>query len=366
MNKIYAENLEQGALDQFTDALAHPAVLRGALMPDAHAGYTLPFGAVVACRDMIFPSFVGYDIGCGMCALPTSFDVRQVRENAKSIFDGIYRDVPVGFSHNQKDSVWEGESALPRTPDMQRIFDKNGLRQLGSLGGGNHFIEIGADETNKVWVIIHSGSRGIGHAVASHYMRIAGGGDKVKEGCFGLDVNSDDGKAYVTDLNFCLAFALENRKEMMRRIVRVMQSCIGHGAAYWDELINRNHNHAELREGEWIHRKGATHAELREGMMGVIPDNMRDGSFIVRGKGNPDSLWSSSHGAGRVLGRKEAVRVLNIDDFTKTMVNVTAKVDLDTLDESPAAYKDIFEVMRLQSDLVEVVAHVAPIINIKG
>ena len=136
------------------------------------------------------------------------------------------------------------------------------------------------------------------------------------------------------------------------------------GWVNWNSLINRNHNHAEKKDGLWIHRKGATHAE--EGMMGVIPGNMRDGSFIVRGKGNPDSLFSSSHGAGRVMGRKQAKRELNVEDFKAAMQGVTALANESTLDESPLAYKDIFEVMRLQADLVDTIHHITPIVNVKG
>jgi tRNA-splicing ligase RtcB len=322
---------------------------------------------------VILPSWVGYDIGCGMCALPTSYNAADVRAKAKEIFDGIYKAVPVGFSHNARTTEWpEGES-LPCSEKMLEIFDKNGLRQLGSLGGGNHFAEVGADETGKVWVILHSGSRGIGHATATYYMRMASdiaqsaSGEelthKAREGHFGFSVDSTEGQDYIKDLAFCLAFALENRREMMRRIEGVLSAnCAGSGE--WDSLINRNHNHAEQKDGLWIHRKGATHAEA--GMMGVIPGNMRDGSFIVRGKGNPEALWSSSHGAGRVLGRKEAKRTLNMASFTETMAGVVALVTDETLDESPFAYKDIYSVMAQQGDMVEVMAHVRPILNIKG
>lgn len=359
---IFAEVLEQEALNQFESAMQQPFTVRGALMPDSHSGYTLPIGSVIATDGVILPSWVGYDIGCGMCALPTTFEAGEVKEKAKSIFDGIYKAVPVGFSHNQKNMEWDCNS-LPRTAKMQEIFDKNGLRQIGSLGGGNHFAEVGADETGKVWVVIHSGSRGIGHAAASHYMRLASGDGKAREGHFGFGVNEANGIDYIADLGFCLELALENRREIMRRIEAVLAyNCNGFGD--WDALINRNHNHAELKDGLWIHRKGATHAEA--GMMGVIPGNMRDGSFIVRGKGNPDALWSSSHGAGRVFGRKEAQRVLNMEQFAETMTGVVARIEHDTLDESPFAYKDVFEVMRLQNDLVDVVAHVRPILNIKG
>lgn len=361
--RIFAEVLEQEALNQFESAMQQPFVVRGALMPDAHAGYTLPIGAVVATKDVVLPSWVGYDIGCGMCALPTSYNADDVRSKAKDIFDGIYKAVPVGFSHNASNTEWGEAGSLPRSLRMQEIFDKNGLRQLGSLGGGNHFAEVGADENGKVWIILHSGSRGIGHATATHYMRIASGDGKAREGHFGFAVDSSEGQDYIKDMNFCLAFALENRREMMRRIDAVISKhCVGAGE--WGALINRNHNHAEQKDGLWIHRKGATHAEA--GMMGVIPGNMRDGSFIVRGKGNPEALWSSSHGAGRMLGRKEAKRTLDMQSFTDTMAGVVALVTGDTLDESPFAYKDIFSVMAQQDAMVEVVAYVRPILNIKG
>jgi tRNA-splicing ligase RtcB len=361
--RIFAEVLEQEALNQFESAMQQPFVVRGALMPDAHAGYSLPIGAVVATDGVVLPAWVGYDIGCGMCALPTTFEPEEVKEKAKVIFDTIYKDVPVGFSHNARDTPWTDGEALPRTDRMEEIFAKNGLRQLGSLGGGNHFAEVGADESGKVWIILHSGSRGIGHATATHYMKLASGDGKAREGHFGFDAASRDGQDYIKDLAFCLAFALANRREMMRRIVAVLyEHCDGKGE--WDFLINRNHNHAEHKAGLWIHRKGATHAEA--GMMGVIPGNMRDGSFIVRGKGNPEALWSSSHGAGRVLGRKEAKRTLNMDSFTQTMSGVVALVTDETLDESPFAYKSIFDVMRQQDEMVETVAHVRPILNIKG
>lgn len=362
--RIFAEALEAEALNQFESAMQQPFVVRGALMPDAHAGYTLPIGAVVATDGFVLPSWIGFDIGCGMCALPTSYSADEVRDKANGIFDSIYKTVPVGFAHNQKETPWPDGEGLERTARMAEIFDKNGLRQLGSLGGGNHFAEVGADETGKVWIVIHSGSRGIGHATATHYMKLASGDGHAREGHFGFCDDSPEGIDYLTDLEFCLAFALENRKEIMRRIVNVLDWHVEKGEAHWSELINRNHNHAELRGAVRIHRKGATHAE--DGMMGVIPGNMRDGSFIVRGKGLPAALWSSSHGAGRVLGRKEAKRTLNMDSFTETMAGVVALVTAETLDESPFAYKDVFSVMAQQGDMVETVAHVRPILNIKG
>lgn len=361
--RIFADVLEQEALNQFESAMQQPFVVRGALMPDAHTGHSLPIGAVVATEDVIVPSWVGYDIGCGMCAIPTTFKLPEVREKAKLIFNDIYKAIPVGFSHNDLDTDWGLWQYLPRTDKFNSIFTKNGLKQLGSLGGGNHFIEIGHDKSNTVWVIIHSGSRGIGHAVATYYMRLASGDGKAKEGHYGLDVESPVGKDYVKDMKFCLEFALENRREMLRRVAKVLSKHCS-GMAEWNKLINRNHNHAEFKDGLWVHRKGATHAE--KGMLGVIPGNMRDGSFIVEGKGNPESLSSSSHGAGRVLGRKEAKKTLDISQFEETMDGIVAKVDNDTLEESPFAYKNIFTVMEQQKDLVGVVAYIRPILNVKG
>jgi tRNA-splicing ligase RtcB len=194
-------------------------------------------------------------------------------------------------------------------------------------------------------------------------MKIASGDGKAREGHYGLDTDSDEGKAYIKDLAFCLDFALENRLTMARELEKTLQEFI-EGEADYEQLINRNHNHAEFKNGLWIHRKGATHAE--NGMLGVIPGNMRDGSFVVKGKGNPDSLSSSSHGAGRVLSRKRAKEYLSMKDFTKTMEKIQARVERATLDESPMAYKNIFDVMANQSDLVETLHHIKPMINIKG
>lgn len=361
--KIYAEVLEDTALEQFNSAMEQDFAVQGALMPDAHTGYSLPIGAVVATEGVIVPSWVGYDIGCGMCALPTSFDSDLVRGKSEEIFNEIYRRIPVGFAVNG----YPAETYLTRDglSDVGRLaFDKRkGLLGIGTLGGGNHFIEIGEDESKKVWIIIHSGSRGVGHGIATEYMRLASNDGKVREGHFGLNTTSDLGRSYIIDQAWGLEYALDNRKEMMRRVVSSIKEHT-EGVGEFSDLINRNHNHADLKDGLYIHRKGATHAE--EGMMGVIPGNMRDGSFIVRGKGNPESLWSSSHGAGRVLGRKQAKRELDLRDFESEMTGVKARVDEGTLDESPMAYKDIFEVMRLQEGLVEIIHHVRPIINIKG
>jgi len=363
--RIYAEHVEESALAQFHDAMAQDFVVRGALMPDAHTGYSLPIGAVVATREVVVPAWVGYDIGCGLCAQELGVEAGAVRGAAREIFEAVYAAVPVGFAMHPADQPSQLDPADLSDVGREAFQRRGGFRALGTLGSGNHFIEIGEDERGTAWVVIHSGSRGIGHGIATEFMCLASGSTKPREGHFGLVVGTDLGDAYLGDLHWCLRYALENREHMLRAVRRVVLQVLGRSEAHFDpHLINRNHNHAELKDGQWIHRKGATHAE--DGMWGVIPGNMRDGSFIVRGLGKPEALWSSSHGAGRVMGRKQARRQLELAEFQRTMVGITAKINKGTLDESPMAYKSIDEVMALQRDLVEVVHRVHPIVNIKG
>jgi tRNA-splicing ligase RtcB len=363
---IYSDAIEGKALAQFHDALKQPWAVKGALMPDAHVGYSLPIGAVVATEGVVVPAWVGFDIGCGMLAVKTSFEIDAVRSHAKGIFDRIYRNVPTGFAHNKRDDPWAAGEALPRSAALQAMLDRKGMADLHSLGGGNHFIELGGDESAGMWIVIHSGSRNLGHSVATHYMKLAAGDGRAREGHYALREDSQEGRNYIEDLAFCLEYALENRMGMVSRIEAAVQGEIRTGKVLWETAINRNHNHAEKNDGLWIHRKGATHAE--KGMMGVIPGNMRDGSFIVRGKGNEAALCSSSHGAGRVMGRAEAKRTLDMSTFRKEMEDrgIQARIENATLDEAASAYKDIFSVMAMQRDLVDVVHHIKPMINIKG
>jgi tRNA-splicing ligase RtcB (3'-phosphate/5'-hydroxy nucleic acid ligase) len=365
-HKIYAEVLESEALDQFVSAMDQPFAVQGALMPDSHAGYALPIGAVVATKDVVVPSWVGYDIGCGMCALKLDgqIDSDAVETNAKEIFDLIYKTIPVGFNINQTHTPYSLEGLTEKGREIAE--ERKYSQALGSLGGGNHFIEIGIGTTGEVWVVIHSGSRGVGHALATYYMKAAHPENKAKDGHWGFHKDEELYHNYMQDQAWALDFAIANRKEMMERVIDAITTVLDISCyeADMSNLINRNHNHAEIRDGLIIHRKGATHAE--DGMMGVIPGNMRDGSFIVQGKGNPDSLYSSSHGAGRVLSRKKAKEVVNLDSFIKEMDGIVAMVTEKTKDESPFAYKNIFDVMKLQEDLVSVVDYIIPTINIKG
>lgn len=368
--KIFGEEyIDEKAKGQFYDAMKLDCVVQGALMPDAHFGYALPIGGVVATRDMLFPSWVGYDIGCGMCAIPTSYNAAVLEERKEEIFEDSYNWVKVGFHHNRKPQTWREFADYPTTRFFKNMFwEKGGLKQLGTLGGGNHFIEIGYDNDGQAWIIVHSGSRNVGHSTAQYYMKEAcfleTGRRKAAEGHFGFKMDTDLANAYYMDMRVCEDFALENRRQILERMGKMFRSLNIEGELDWDNLINRNHNHVEFRPDMVIHRKGATHAD--KDMLGVIPGNMRDGSFIVRGLGNDNSLCSSSHGAGRVLGRKKAKEQLDLNQFKDEMRHISANVQQSTIDESPMAYKDVFTVMEYQKDLVDIVAHIKPIINVKG
>jgi tRNA-splicing ligase RtcB len=366
--KIYGkEIIDQSALDQFYSAMEEEYSIQGALMADAHKGYGLPIGGVVATKDHIVPSWVGFDIGCGVCAILTSYEPNLVEYYKTKIFEEIYKTLPVGFKRNEEEKQWEYEK-INKTDWLKDDFnERQGLKQLGTLGSGNHFVEIGLDEKDKTtWIIVHSGSRNLGHRVATRYMKIASKSDKAKEGHYPLHVDSLAGKNYITDMNFCLDFALENRRKIVITVAKAIKKFVFDGYIDWNSLINRNHNHAEYNEELelWIHRKGATHAE--KDMFGVIPGNMRDGTFITLGKGNIDSLYSSSHGAGRVGPRTQAKKDISLDTFKEQMIGIEAKVCKKTLAEAPDAYKNIYNVLGYQKDLFYIVKHLSPLINIKA
>lgn len=362
---IFAEDVDPDTMRQFESAMERDFSVKGVLLPDAHLGYSLPIGAVVATDGVILPAWVGYDIGCGMLAALTPLKKEDVIPHREKIFYSMYRAVPTGFAHNRRPEPWDYKD-IPMTPTLAKIWKReNGLKQIGTLGGGNHFIEVDHDEQGRVWVVVHSGSRHIGWNTAATYMAMAAGSDRPREGHYGFRADSDRGRDYITDMNFCLAFALANRRKILDRVLREIYYYVRP-----DEkpetlhLVNRHHNHAEFKNGLWIHRKGATHAE--KGMEGVIPGNMRDGSFIVVGKGYEKSLCSSSHGAGRAVSRREAKRTITMDQFRKDMEGITSRVRGSILDEAPGAYKNIFEVLERQKEMVEVIHHLKPIINVKG
>ena len=403
--KIFSENIEAGAIAQFNEAMSLECNVAGALMPDAHQGYTLPIGAVIKSEGIVFPSYVGYDIGCGMCAV--NLKVTKEELDLEFLRDYIVKNIPLGSTkHIKPQQIYpDPEMYLNISDYLKYRIEDTGMYQIGTLGGGNHFIELGeSTEDKSIWIVIHSGSRGLGYKIADYYMTIATQNSvnitelevefskdkeifkevnpegyakafkkfvekkwetatKNKEGHYGFDIATELGQRYLADMEYCLEFALENRKAMIEIIIQGMELQTERNIDM-GLFINRNHNHAEIKDGYVIHRKGATHAE--KDMYGVIPANMKDGSFIVKGKGNILSLNSSSHGAGRVLSRKQAKDTLDISEFHNTMLGVVTNHTDETLDESPKAYKNIFEVMELQKDLVEVIDRSIPILNIKG
>ncbi len=353
--------IEPEAVKQIYDVASLDIVKKLAIMPDVHAGYDLCIGGVALVEDHISPSFVGYDIGCGMCFVNTDIDTGQIfrsKKDRENIAQEIYREIPVGKNIRKKPLDYTPFRSASGDKNLEKKVNDKLFLSLGTLGSGNHFIEIGENLEGKVCITIHSGSRNIGHSIASFYM---------KKGRF-LPLDSDIGKAYLEDMNFALEYALENRLTMMKKILKILGFTDKEIKKLINKkLINENHNHAVLTKEGVLHRKGATPAE--EGQYGIIPANMRDGVYVTVGLGNKEFLSSASHGAGRVLSRRKAKEVIDIKEFKKVMemADIVAKVSEKTIDEAPFAYKDINKVIQAQEGVViKVIDVVKPLINIKG
>lgn len=355
---IPKENIESEALNQIRNIESLDCLKAFSIMPDVHAGYDMPIGGVALLDNQISPSFVGYDIGCGVSHINTKVKLDKTDTDYDKfrdyVFTEIYKQIPVGFNSLSKPACYikEGfKSALGDKQSTETVKNKINM-QYGTLGGGNHFIEIGLNDKNEIGITIHSGSRNAGHTVADFYM---------KKGRM-FDINSELGQSYLSDMNYSLEFALENRKKMMQTILNILKLDI---SVFMYDFINKNHNHAVIIQDGILHRKGAISAEKNE--LGIIPGNMKDGVYVVTGLGNNDYLNSASHGAGRVVSRSKAKKTINIDDFQKIMDGITAKVDKSTLDESPFAYKNLDEVISAQAGKnIEIIDKFMPIINIKG
>lgn len=377
--RSWCDRVEKGALEQAANLANHPRVFSHvALMPDCHVGYGMPIGGVVACEDAIIPNAVGVDIGCGMCAVQTSCPAADAsRDKIRRCLDEIERVVPVGEGHGHRDrQQWEHFNELPGWLDARTR--ELAFRNLGSLGGGNHFIEMQAGDDGLLWLMLHSGSRNLGYRIAEHHHRIAMKNHPELGDLAFLDAESDEGKSYILEMNLALAYALENRARMMRVFKEVVSRTFG-GIEYLRE-INIHHNYAaqEAHFGKtvWVHRKGATSA--KNGEEGIIPGSMGTHSYIVRGRGNPDSFLSCPHGAGRKMGRMAASRLLSREECDKAMKGVVysgwhgfkgggrkMKGLLD-LSEAPQAYKDIDAVLAASSDLAEPLARLRPLGVVKG
>jgi len=376
--KSWCEPIEDGAMKQAVDVASHPTAWRHvALMPDCHQGYGMPIGGVIACKDVLIPNAVGVDIGCGMCAVPSSSRVGDIDEGKiKKIMGVIRKAVPVGFSHHQTDQSWEGFDRAPDLSVIQREL-KAARKQLGTLGGGNHFIEIQAADTGVVWLMLHSGSRNFGYKIAKEYHDLAKAlnaqyrSNIPNEDLAFLPVGTSPGQEYIYAMNYALEFAAENRRVMMEVAMSAMGPILG---CDFGEPVNIHHNFAaqenHFGHNVWIHRKGATRA--RAGEFGLIPGSMGTPSYLVEGLGNMESFMSCSHGAGRVMGRAEASRRLTEEECNEAMEGIVfgrwgkARNGKPDFGEAPQAYKDIDVVIDAQRDLVRPLVQLRPLGVIKG
>jgi tRNA-splicing ligase RtcB len=375
--KSWCDAPEEGAIEQAKNLSRLPFAFRQiCLMPDAHQGYGMPIGGVMATEDVIVPNAVGVDIGCGMCAVKTSLTAISV-DSLKKIMSETRKRIPLGMNrHKEKQAV----EFLPgcASNDMPVVLSEyeKARAQVGTLGGGNHFIEIQKGDDSHIWIMVHSGSRNLGKQVADHYHKKA---VAINERYFsqvlkGRDLaffplSSSEGQLYLNEMQYCVDFALANRKLMMDRIIAIFRETIG--SVTFEPMINIAHNYARLEKhfgrNVLVHRKGATSA--REGETGIIPGSQGTSSYIVRGKGNPESFMSCSHGAGRKMGRKQAERTLNLEVEKKRLDDrgiIHALRGISDLDEAAGAYKDIDIVMAEQADLVDILVSLEPLGVVKG
>ena len=383
--KLWLEDMEDGALAQAKNLANLPFTYKHvAIMPDSHQGYGMPIGGVLATENVIIPNAVGVDIGCGMCAVKTSLTEIDT-ENLKKIMGEIRKAIPVGFNkHTEAQNIdFMPESFYPSESSNENQIIKpeyqNARKQIGTLGGGNHFIEIQKGSDGFIWIMIHSGSRNLGFKVANYYNKVA----KELNGIYCtevprqhdlafLPIASDEGQNYIREMNYCVDFALANRKLMMDRVKDIIWDIFESTQdthVGFEEMINIAHNYASLEshfgKNVWVHRKGATLA--RKGTIGIIPGSQGTKSYIVKGLGNKDSFESCSHGAGRKMGRKQATRELNLEEEQKKLEGVIHSVrNAGDLDEAPGSYKDIQKVMDNQKDLVEILVELTPLAVVKG
>ena len=377
--KTWCGEPEQGALDQAINLSLLPFVFRHvALMPDTHFGYGMPIGGVVATQGVVSPNMVGVDIGCGMCAVRTSLS-EIAEDKLKGILRAIRTRIPVGFNHHKSSNPsrmpFENHIKIEEMPIVSREYD-SATYQVGTLGGGNHFIEIQKDEEGRVWIMIHSGSRNLGLQVAKHYNNEAKRLNElwhsavpVKHDLAFLPLETEEAVSYLEEMNYCLSFAEKNREFMLEVIKEIVYGFTG--GCEFDFDVNIHHNYATMEnhfgKNVMIHRKGATSA--KDGELGIIPGSQGSSSYIVRGKGNRESYMSCSHGAGRKMGRKQAQRSLNLEEEKRKLEEqgiLHSIRGVKDLDEASGAYKDIDVVMKEQEDLVEIVAKLRPMAVVKG
>ena len=379
--KIWTDNVEESALRQIENLTTLPFLFHHlAIMPDVHAGMGMPIGGVLACKDAVIPNAVGVDIGCGMCAVKTNWKVSEIPTNVirKEIMRGIRQRIPLGMDHHKNP---QDERYLPEGHDIDKLEvvrrRQNSVRhEVGTLGGGNHFIELQKDEDDTLWIMIHSGSRNLGKQVGDYYNKIAATLNARWHSAVSPDIRlpflareSKEFGMYWDEMKYCVDFALCNRKLMMERIEEVIADSLK--GIEFEPMINIAHNYAAMEhhfgQNVIVHRKGATLA--REGVVGIIPGSQGTASYIVEGLGNPDSFCSCSHGAGRVMSRSMAIKTLDMQQEVsqleaKGIVHaIRSQADMQ---EASGAYKDIEEVIANELDLVKVKTRLLPVAVIKG
>lgn len=379
--KNWATYLDDHAMEEVENLCRLPFIHHHlALMPDAHGGKGMPIGGVLATKGVVVPNAVGVDIGCGMCAVKTSIKVAELtpEQLRKGILRGIRKRIPLGREHHKKA---QDEKFMPQGFDIDSMTVvkrqlESAKKQIGTLGGGNHFIELQKDEEENMWIMIHSGSRNLGKQVGDFYNEKAAA---LNRRWFSsvppelnlpfLPVRTDEFKQYWVEMEYCVEFALCNRRLMMERIQESILDILPETT--FEPMINIAHNYAAWEEhyGEHciVHRKGATLATA--GTVGIIPGSQGTCSYITEGLGNPESFNSCSHGAGRRLSRTRARLELSLEEEVtrlEQMGIVHAVRYKEDLDEATGAYKNIDEVMAAQSDLVKIRTKLLPIAVIKG
>lgn len=379
--KIWTSNVEESAMRQIENLTTLPFLHHHlAIMPDVHAGMGMPIGGVLACNGAVIPNAVGVDIGCGMCAVKTNRKVEDLSPNVirKEIMKGIRERIPLGMDHHKEA---QDKKYLPQGYDIDKMEivkrrQNSILHEVGTLGGGNHFIELQKDEEGFLWIMIHSGSRNLGKQVGDYYNHLAASLNEKWHSSVSPDIHlpflahgTREFGMYWDEMKYCIDFALCNRKLMMERIQEVIADSLK--GIEFEPMINIAHNYAAFEhhfgKDVIVHRKGATLA--REGVIGIIPGSQGTASYIVEGLGNPESFCSCSHGAGRALSRKAAINTLNMAEEVAQLEAkgiVHAIRCQDDMQEASGAYKDIEEVIANELDLIKVKTRLLPIAVIKG
>ena len=378
--------VDDGAHEQLAKAAKMPFIFRHvAAMPDVHVGIGATVGSVIPTKGAVIPAAVGVDIGCGMVAARLSLTANDLDEkNLKQVFDQITRDVPVGRGQHPNDRVLVDavqpfeprlKALTDRHPQLLKAFGKfsKWMNQMGTLGGGNHFIEVCLDETDQVWVMLHSGSRGIGNAMADYFIQLAR--QDMERWMIQLPdrdlayfpEGAEHFDDYVEAVQWAQDYAMQNRQSMLDLVLAALTRRLP-PFTVTTEVVNCHHNYV-ARENHyganvWVTRKGAIRA--REGDWGIVPGSMGTRSYIVRGKGSPESFCSSAHGAGRRMSRTAAEKQFTEADLVKQTTGVICRKDRGVVDEIPGAYKDIDVVMANQSDLTDIVHTLKQVVCVKG